>query len=118
MWIVRLALDRPYTFVVLAVLILLLGSAAAITTPVDIFPKIDIPIITIIWTYNGLPTTEMEHRVTTFSEYSVVSENRVTKVPENFDPEVSDNSRPANLREPTDPQAISVELRGVHPMSA
>ena len=51
MWIVRLALDRPYTFVVLAVLILLLGTVAVVTTPVDIFPKIDIPVVSIIWTY-------------------------------------------------------------------
>ena len=80
MWIVRLALDRPYTFVVLAVLILLLGSAAAITTPVDIFPKIDIPIVTIIWTYNGLPTTEMEHRVTTFSEFVLATVNDIKSI--------------------------------------
>src|ERR1700744_2183193 len=80
MWIVRLALDRPETFVVLAVLILLLGSAAAITTPVDIFPKIDIPIVTIIWTYNGLPTTEMEHRVTTFSEFVLATVNDIKSI--------------------------------------
>src|SRR5271156_3513246 len=69
MWIVRLALNRPYTFVVLALLILLLGTVAAVTTPIDIFPKIDIPVVSIIWTYNGLATSEMEKRVTTFSEF-------------------------------------------------
>jgi len=58
MWIVRLALDRPYTFVVLAVLILLLGVFSIQTTPTDIFPKIDIPVVSIIWTYTGLPTKD------------------------------------------------------------
>ena len=69
MWIVRLALDRPYTFIVFAVLILLLGVYAIQTTPTDIFPKIDIPVVSIIWTYSGLPTPDMEKRVTTFSEF-------------------------------------------------
>jgi hypothetical protein len=49
MWIVKLALDRPYTFVVVAALILLLGVFAIITTPTDIFPNIDIPVISVIW---------------------------------------------------------------------
>ena len=63
MWIVKLALNRPYTFVVVAVLILLLGIYSVATTPTDIFPQIDIPVISIIWTYSGLPTTEMEKGV-------------------------------------------------------
>ena len=49
MWIVKLALDRPYTFIVLAALILLLRVSAIITTPTDIFPNIDIPVISVIW---------------------------------------------------------------------
>jgi multidrug efflux pump subunit AcrB len=80
MWIVRLALDRPYTFVVLAVLILLLGSVAAVTTPIDIFPKIDIPVVSIIWTYSGLPTSEMERRVTTFSEFVLATVNDIRSI--------------------------------------
>src|SRR5579863_49849 len=80
MWIVRLALDRPYTFVVLAVLILLLGTAAAVTTPIDIFPKIDIPVISIIWTYAGLATPEMEKRVTTFSEFVLATVNDIRSI--------------------------------------
>ena len=80
MWIVKLALDRPYTFVVLAVLILLLGIFAIQTTPTDIFPKIDIPVVTIIWTYTGLPTFDMEKRVTTFSEFVMASVNDVRSV--------------------------------------
>jgi multidrug efflux pump subunit AcrB len=54
MWIVRLALRRPYTFVVVSMLIALLGIGSAIETPKDIFPYIDIPVITIVWSYAGL----------------------------------------------------------------
>jgi multidrug efflux pump subunit AcrB len=80
MWIVRLALDRPYTFVVLALLILLLGTVSAVTTPIDIFPKIDIPVVSIIWTYNGLATSEMERRVTTFSEFVLATVNDIRSI--------------------------------------
>src|SRR4051812_9966151 len=80
MWIVKLALDRPYTFVVLAVLILLLGVNAIVTTPTDIFPVIDIPVVSIIWTYSGLPTTEMEKRVTTFSEFVLATVNDIRSI--------------------------------------
>src|SRR3954470_20909457 len=80
MWIVRLALDRPYTFVVLAVLILLLGVFSIQTTPTDIFPKIDIPVVSIIWTYTGLPTKEMEGRVTTFSEFVLATVNDIRSI--------------------------------------
>ena len=51
MWIVRLALRRPYTFVVMAVLIAILGRTAIITMPVDIFPYIDIPVVSVVWSY-------------------------------------------------------------------
>ena len=57
MWIVRLALRRPYTFVVLSLLIALLGIGCALETPKDIFPNINIPVVTIVWTYTGLTTT-------------------------------------------------------------
>src|SRR3982750_3718934 len=80
MWVVKVALDRPYTFVVLAVLILLLGATAIVTTPTDIFPKIDIPVVSIIWTYQGLPTPEMEKRVTTFSEFVLALVNDVKSI--------------------------------------
>jgi multidrug efflux pump subunit AcrB len=80
MWIVRLALDRPYTFIVFAVLILLLGLYAIQTTPTDIFPKIDIPVVSIIWTYQGLPTPEMEKRVTTFSEFVLATVNDIRSI--------------------------------------
>src|SRR6202049_2549834 len=71
MWIVRLALRRPYTFVVMAVLIAMLGGTAIVTMPVDIFPYIDIPIVSIVWTYNGLSPEEMEKRVVTQFERSI-----------------------------------------------
>src|SRR6201994_3186673 len=80
MWIVRLALDRPYTFIVLAVLILLLGVFSIVTTPTDIFPKIDIPVVSIIWTYTGLPTPEMAMRVTTFSEFVLATVNDIRSI--------------------------------------
>ena len=67
MWIVRLALSRPYTFVVMALVILLLGGLAIVTTPTDIFPEIDIPVVSVIWNYDGLTTDEMASRITTFS---------------------------------------------------
>jgi multidrug efflux pump subunit AcrB len=70
MWIVRLALRRPYTIVVMAILIVLLSGLAVVQTPTDIFPEIDIPVVTIIWTYRGMATDEMEKRITTFSEIS------------------------------------------------
>src|SRR5271163_601974 len=71
MGIVRFALRLPHTFYVLALLILFLGSIALRTMPMDIFPQIDIPVVTVIWQYTGLSTTEMEQRVTTYSQYSI-----------------------------------------------
>ena len=56
MWIVRLALRRPYTFIVMGLTILLLGVFAIVTTPMDIFPEIDIPVVSVIWNYDGLST--------------------------------------------------------------
>ncbi|MGH8777498.1 efflux RND transporter permease subunit [Paraburkholderia sp.] len=63
MWIVRLALRRPYTFIVLALLLMIVGPLTIIRTPTDIFPNIDIPVLSVIWTYNGLPADEMEKRI-------------------------------------------------------
>src|SRR5882724_82744 len=68
MWIVRLALRRPYTFVVMALLIAVLGVAAIVTMTVDIFPAIDIPVVTVIWSYSGLSPTEMQNRIVTVTE--------------------------------------------------
>src|SRR5258708_23717571 len=65
MWIVRLALNRPYTFVVLAILILLLSPAVILRTPTDIFPNIEIPVISVAWTYTGLNPEDLETRLTT-----------------------------------------------------
>ncbi|HEY3598855.1 MAG TPA: efflux RND transporter permease subunit, partial [Paraburkholderia sp.] len=63
MWIVRLALRRPYTFVVLALLLLIVGPLTILRTPTDIFPNIDIPVLSVIWSYNGLPADEIEKRI-------------------------------------------------------
>jgi len=73
MWIVRLALRRPYTFVVMAILIAILGVTAIITMPVDIFPYIDIPIVSVVWQYTGLLPEEMEKRVVTNFERGLTS---------------------------------------------
>jgi multidrug efflux pump subunit AcrB len=73
MGIVRFALKFPYTFYVLAALILFLGGAAIVTMPTDIFPQINIPVVTVIWQYTGLSTPEMEQRVTTYSQYAMSS---------------------------------------------
>src|SRR5271155_6147879 len=64
MWIVKIALDRPYTFIILALLILLLSPVVILRTPVDIFPNINIPVIAISWTYSGLNPEEFEGRIT------------------------------------------------------
>jgi len=71
MWIVELALRRPYTFVVLAMLIAIASFVFMLTTPKDIFPNINIPIISVIWQYNGLPAEEFSERITTYSEYAL-----------------------------------------------
>ncbi len=73
MWIVRLALSRPYTFVVMAILIVILGGVAIVTMPVDIFPFIDIPVVSVVWTYQGLTPEEMEKRVITNFERGLTS---------------------------------------------
>jgi multidrug efflux pump subunit AcrB len=73
MWIVRLALRRPYTFVIMSLLISLLGGVAISTMPVDIFPYIDIPVLSILFNYNGLSPEEMANRVVTVFERSVTS---------------------------------------------
>src|SRR5262245_10293232 len=63
--IVRIALTRPYTFVVLALLILIIGPLAAMRTPTDIFPDIRIPVISVVWSYTGLPPDQMAGRIST-----------------------------------------------------
>ena len=73
MWIVKLALRRPYTFVVLSILIALLGLGSAIEAPKDIFPYIDIPVVTIVWTYSGLTPNEMEGRIVTVCERALTT---------------------------------------------
>jgi multidrug efflux pump subunit AcrB len=73
MWIVRLALRRPYTFVVFALLILILGVFSIETMPTDIFPNIDIPVVTVIWGYTGLSAQEMSSRIVTPSERVMTS---------------------------------------------
>ncbi|MGA7244834.1 MAG: efflux RND transporter permease subunit [Terracidiphilus sp.] len=68
MWIVRLALRRPYTFAVFALLILILGAYSIVSMPTDIFPNIDIPVVTVVWNYTGLSAQEMSTRIVFNSE--------------------------------------------------
>jgi multidrug efflux pump subunit AcrB len=68
MWIVRIALDRPYTFIVLALLILIVSPVVIARTPTDIFPSINIPVIAVAWQYSGLNAEELEGRITTSYE--------------------------------------------------
>src|SRR5271155_3458567 len=69
--IVRLALSRPYTFVVMAILIMIFGARAAIGTPTDIFPNIGIPVISVVWSYTGLPPDDMANRILSGYERSL-----------------------------------------------
>jgi multidrug efflux pump subunit AcrB len=68
MWIVRVALQRPYTFIVLALLILIVSPIVILRTPTDIFPNIDIPVIAVVWNYTGMNAEEMEGRMTSVYE--------------------------------------------------
>jgi multidrug efflux pump subunit AcrB len=73
MWIVRIALSRPYTFIVLAIVILLVSPLVILRTPTDIFPNIDIPVLASIWTYTGMNAEEMEGRITSNIERSLTT---------------------------------------------
>lgn len=73
MWIVRLALRRPYTFVVMAILILVMGVLAILRTPTDIFPDINIPVVSIIWNYSGLTPREMNDRIVSVTERALTT---------------------------------------------
>ena len=73
MWIVRLALRRPYTFVVFSLLLLLIAPVALLRTPIDIFPAINIPVVSVVWTYTGLVPTEMANRIVSIFERSLTT---------------------------------------------
>src|SRR5678815_177952 len=71
--IVRVALRRPYTFVVLALLLLIIGPLAALRTPTDIFPEIRIPVIAVAWQYTGLPPDQMSARISTLFQRALTT---------------------------------------------
>jgi multidrug efflux pump subunit AcrB len=73
MWIVKLALRRPYTFVVMSILIVVMGGVAIFRTPTDIFPNINIPVVSIIWNYNGLVPKEMSDRIVSVTERNMTT---------------------------------------------
>jgi multidrug efflux pump subunit AcrB len=73
MWIVRLALRRPYTFVVMAILILIMGGLAIVRTPTDIFPNINIPVVSIIWNFNGMVPEDMADRIVSVTERALTT---------------------------------------------
>ncbi|WP_225031438.1 efflux RND transporter permease subunit [Paraburkholderia sp. XV] len=74
MWIVKLALRRPYTFIVLAVLLFIIGPLAILRTPTDIFPNINIPVVSIVWSYNGFSAEDMAHRITSNYERALTTD--------------------------------------------
>jgi multidrug efflux pump subunit AcrB len=73
MWIVRLALRRPYTFTVMAILIVLMGIVTITRMATDIFPKIDIPVVSVIWSFPGVAPEEMEKRFVTVTERAMTT---------------------------------------------
>jgi multidrug efflux pump subunit AcrB len=73
MWIVRLALRRPYTFAVFAILLLLIGAFSILSMPTDIFPNINIPVVSVVWQYTGLSAEEMTNRITSPSERGITT---------------------------------------------
>jgi multidrug efflux pump subunit AcrB len=81
MWIVKVALSRPYTFIVLALLLLILGPLSIINTAKDIFPDIGIPVVSVIWTYSGMPPDEMSGRITgSFERVSLATVNNIDHI--------------------------------------
>ncbi|SEF57374.1 Multidrug efflux pump subunit AcrB [Bryocella elongata] len=73
MWLVRVALQRPYTFIVMSLLIAGLGISSVFTMPIDIFPPINIPVVSVIWTYNGISPDDMANRIVTISERAMTT---------------------------------------------
>src|SRR5258705_13137463 len=73
MWIVRLALRRPYTFVVVALLLLILGPIVIYRTPTDVFPNINIPVVSIVWSYSGLNSQDISTRIVTLTERTLTT---------------------------------------------
>jgi multidrug efflux pump subunit AcrB len=74
MWIVHLALRRPYNFIVLAALLLIMGPLMIARTPTDIFPSINLPVLSIVWSYNGFSASDMANRITTPYERALTSD--------------------------------------------
>ena len=74
MWIVRVALDRPYTFFVMAIAILLFGGVAGMEIPTDIFPNIEIPVVAVVWVYNGMLPADMSGRIVYYFERTLTSQ--------------------------------------------
>ena len=73
MWIVNLALRRPYTFIVLALFILISGLFAILRTPKDILPSINVPVVSVIWTFSGMQPTEIENHITSVYERALTT---------------------------------------------
>jgi multidrug efflux pump subunit AcrB len=74
MWIVKLALTRPYTFIVLAILLFIVGPLAIVRTPTDIFPNINVPVVSIVWSFNGLSAQDMAQRITSIYERALTTD--------------------------------------------
>ena len=83
MWIVRLALRRPYTFVVVALLLLILSPIVILRTPTDIFPNIDIPVVSVLWNYQGFNPQQMSDRIVSLTERALTTTVSGTAPPGN-----------------------------------
>lgn len=81
MWIVRIALSRPYTFIVLALMLLIIGPLALMRTPTDIFPDINIPVVSVVWNYTGMPPEEMANRITSVFEQRISASRAAQSIP-------------------------------------
>jgi AcrB/AcrD/AcrF family len=81
MWIIKVALSRPYTFIVLALAVLILAPVVVFRTPTDIFPNIDIPVVSVAWTYTGLNPEELEGRLTYRKQHTINFRPSVTRQP-------------------------------------
>src|ERR1700739_362805 len=73
MWIVKIALSRPYTFIVLALVLFLFAPVMLMRTPVDIFPAINVPVVSVVWTDSGLPASEMGSRIASVYERALTT---------------------------------------------
>ena len=105
--IVRIALAKPYTFVVMAILIVIFGATAAVKTPIDIFPNIGIPVVAVVWTYDGLPADDMSKRVIYYYERTLSGRSTTSSISNRNPCRVTAWSRSSFREESTSTRALA-----------